>query len=63
MDAVRRPDARLDPRRRLDSDTVAHGGVLLAFYSAGLAVPFLLTAVAFDRATTAFGWIREHYMW
>ena len=26
------------------SDTVAHGGVLLAFYSLGLAVPFLLTA-------------------
>jgi cytochrome c-type biogenesis protein len=44
------------------SDTVGHGGVLLAFYSAGLAVPFLLTAVAFDRATTAFRWIREHYM-
>jgi cytochrome c-type biogenesis protein len=44
------------------SDTVAHGGVLLAFYSLGLAVPFLLTAVAFDRATTAFGWIREHYL-
>ena len=44
------------------SDTVAHGGVLLAFYSLGLAVPFLLTAVAFDRDTTAFGWIRAHYM-
>ena len=44
------------------SDTVAHGGVLLAFYSLGLAVPFLLTAVAFDRATSAFGWIRNHYM-
>src|SRR4051795_1213604 len=44
------------------SDTVGHGGVLLAFYSAGLAVPFLLTAVAFDRATNAFRWIREHYM-
>jgi cytochrome c-type biogenesis protein len=44
------------------SDTVGHGGVLLAFYSCGLAVPFLLTAVAFDRATTAFRWIREHYM-
>ena len=44
------------------SDTVGHGGLLLAFYSAGLAVPFLLTAVAFDRATTAFGWIRSHYV-
>jgi cytochrome c-type biogenesis protein len=43
------------------SDTVGHGGVLLAFYSAGLAVPFLLTAVAFDRMATAFKWIRDHY--
>jgi cytochrome c-type biogenesis protein len=43
------------------SDTVAHGGVLLAFYSGGLAVPFLLTAVAFDRATSAFRWVRTHY--
>ena len=33
-------------------DTVGKGGILLAFYSAGLAVPFLLTAVAFTRATT-----------
>ena len=44
------------------SDSVGHGGVLLAFYSAGLAVPFLLTAVAFDRATNAFRWIRSRYM-
>ena len=44
------------------SDTVGHGGVLLAFYSAGLAVPFLLTAIAFDRATTAFRWLRDHYV-
>jgi len=44
------------------SDRVGHGGVLLAFYSLGLAVPFLLTAVAFDRATTAFRWIRNRYL-
>jgi len=44
------------------SDTVAHGGILLAFYSLGLAIPFLVTAVAFDRATTAFRWIRDHYL-
>ena len=43
-------------------DAVGHGGVLLAFYSLGLAVPFLLTAVLFDRATGAFRWIREHYV-
>jgi cytochrome c-type biogenesis protein len=44
------------------ANTVGHGGVLLAFYSLGLAVPFLLTAIAFDRATTAFRWIRDHYL-
>ena len=44
------------------ADTVGHGGVLLAFYSLGLAVPFLLTAVAFERATTAFRWIRTRYL-
>jgi len=43
-------------------DTVAKGGVLLAFYSAGLAVPFLLTAIAFTRATSAFRWIRDRYL-
>jgi cytochrome c-type biogenesis protein len=43
-------------------DTVGKGGVLLAFYSLGLAVPFLLTAVAFTRMTTAFRWLRDHYL-
>jgi cytochrome c-type biogenesis protein len=43
-------------------DTVAKGGILLAFYSAGLAVPFLLTAVAFTRMTSAFRWIRDRYL-
>jgi cytochrome c-type biogenesis protein len=44
------------------SDSVASGGVLLLFYSAGLAIPFLLMAVAFDRATVAFAWLRDHYL-
>jgi cytochrome c-type biogenesis protein len=44
------------------SSHVGHGGVLLAFYSAGLAVPFLLTAVAFNRASSAFRWLRDHYL-
>jgi cytochrome c-type biogenesis protein len=43
-------------------DTVGEGGVLLLFYSAGLAVPFLLTAVAFTRATSAFRWLRDRYL-
>ena len=44
------------------SDTVAKGGILLLFYSLGLAVPFLLTAVAFTRATAAFRWLRDRYL-
>ena len=43
-------------------DTVGEGGILLAFYSAGLAVPFLLTALAFNRATTAWRWLRDRYL-
>ena len=43
------------------SGTVAKGGALLAVYSAGLAVPFLITAVAFNRATTAFDFVKRHY--
>jgi len=41
---------------------VDQGGLLLAAYSAGLAVPFMLTALAFNRATTAFRWLRDHYV-
>jgi len=44
------------------SDTVGQGGVLLLFYSLGLAVPFLLTAIAFTRATAAFRWLRDRYL-
>ncbi len=43
-------------------DTLGKGAVLLAVYSAGLAVPFLITAVAFTRATAAFRWLRDRYL-
>jgi cytochrome c-type biogenesis protein len=43
-------------------DTVGKGAVLLLFYSAGLAVPFLITAIAFTRATAAFRWLRDRYL-
>ena len=39
----------------------AHGAFLLFVYSLGLAVPFLITALAFSRATTAFALIKRHY--
>ncbi|MBX5470535.1 MAG: cytochrome c biogenesis protein CcdA [Thermoleophilaceae bacterium] len=41
--------------------TVAKGGVLLAFYAAGLAVPFVLSALAFTRVTGFFRFFRAHY--
>ena len=43
------------------SGSAAHGAFLLAVYSAGLAIPFLLTAVAFSQMTTAFTVIKRHY--
>jgi len=43
------------------SESAAHGGLLLAFYSAGLGIPFLVTALAFSRATTAFAALKRHY--
>ncbi|HMJ03719.1 MAG TPA: cytochrome c biogenesis protein CcdA [Conexibacter sp.] len=43
------------------SDSAGHGAVLLAFYSAGLAIPFLLTSLAFGSMTTAFGVVKRHY--
>ncbi len=43
------------------SGSAAHGAFLLAVYSAGLAIPFLLTAIAFSRATTAFAVVKRHY--
>jgi cytochrome c-type biogenesis protein len=41
--------------------TVAKGGVLLAFYSLGLGVPFVLSALAFSRVTGFFRFFRDHY--
>lgn len=43
------------------TDSAGRGAFLLAVYSAGLAIPFLLTAVAFSRMTTAFAVIKRHY--
>jgi cytochrome c-type biogenesis protein len=43
------------------SDTAVRGGFLLAVYSAGLAVPFLLTAIAFSRMSAVFDVVKRHY--
>ena len=43
------------------SESAGRGAFLLGVYSAGLAIPFLLTALAFDRMTTAFDAVKRHY--
>jgi len=43
------------------SDTVLDGGLLLAVYSLGLAIPFVLVGAAFTRMMGAFRWLRDHY--
>ncbi len=44
-----------------NEDTVGQGGILLAFYALGLAVPFLLSAIAFTQVTRIFRFFRDHY--
>jgi cytochrome c-type biogenesis protein len=41
--------------------TVGEGGVLLAFYALGLAVPFVLSALAFSSFSGVFRFFRDHY--
>jgi cytochrome c-type biogenesis protein len=43
------------------SDSAGHGAFLLAVYSAGLAIPFILSALAFSRMTAAFAVVKRHY--
>jgi len=43
------------------SSSAAHGAILLAFYSAGLAIPFLATALAFERMTAVFAMVKRHF--
>ncbi len=43
------------------TDSWGRGAFLLAVYSAGLAIPFIATALAFSRMTTAFAVVKRHY--
>jgi len=43
------------------SESTARGAYLLAWYSAGLAIPFLLTTIAFNRMTRLFDVVKRHY--
>ena len=42
-------------------DRAVQGATLLAAYSLGLGVPFLVTGLAFGRMAGALRWVRRHY--
>jgi cytochrome c-type biogenesis protein len=46
-----------------DASSIIRGSLLLAAYSAGLGVAFLLAGIAFAKAMGAFRWLRDHYLW
>jgi cytochrome c-type biogenesis protein len=41
--------------------SAGRGAFLSAAYCIGLGLPFIVAALAFRRAMTAFGWIKRHY--
>jgi cytochrome c-type biogenesis protein len=43
------------------SSSAGHGALLLAFYSAGLAIPFLLIAVAFERMANVLAVVKRNF--
>jgi cytochrome c-type biogenesis protein len=43
------------------STSAAHGALLLAFYALGLAIPFLLIALAFERASATLDVVKRHF--
>ncbi len=44
-----------------DSRTIVRGCILLAAYSLGITVAFVLIGIAFTHAMSAFRWVRDHY--
>jgi cytochrome c-type biogenesis protein len=43
--------------------SATRGGVLLAFYSVGLGLPFILAALAWRRALGGLAFVRRHQQW
>jgi cytochrome c-type biogenesis protein len=43
------------------ASSAGHAALLLAFYSLGLAIPFLAIALAFERATNALAVVKRHF--
>jgi cytochrome c-type biogenesis protein len=45
----------------MTSDTLGSGMVLLMFYSLGLGIPFILSAVAISAFLSSFSWLKKHF--
>ena len=54
VDAVHRSDPRLDPDLHSSTADLHRGLLLLTAYSAGLAIPFIVAALAIDRFLAVF---------
>ena len=46
----------------LNEGRALRGGVLAVAYCLGLGLPFVVTALAFGRAMTAFAWVKRHHL-
>jgi len=58
---VHGPDSGRDHHAAGTSSSAIRGALLLAIYCAGLGVPFLITGLAFGKATAALTVIKRHY--
>lgn len=45
------------------ADTAQDGAILLFFYATGLAIPFIVTALLFNKAMVAFRFLRDRWVW
>jgi cytochrome c-type biogenesis protein len=43
------------------TETLGTGMALLAFYSLGIGIPFILSAVAISAFLSSFGWLKNHF--
>lgn len=44
-----------------NKDTIFHGMLLLLIFSAGLGIPFFLSAIVFEKLKTAFDFMKKHF--
>ncbi|GAA4700949.1 cytochrome c biogenesis CcdA family protein [Nocardioides conyzicola] len=43
--------------------TAGRGALLAAVYALGLGLPFIAAGLAYEKALSAFGWVRRHQVW